>query len=65
MMRPMLGSGMAGQAADKMTLYPQWQQEYIQAVSNGQDFPPFEEWMKMKQMQMAQGPQQPPGGLLK
>ncbi len=49
--RMILGSGMAGNAADSMRLQPIWKQ----AVINQETDLPFEEWMKQYQMQQGGG----------
>lgn len=66
--RALLGSGMAGQAADASTLYPQYQEYAINAQSSGEQPIPFEQWAAEfmgKQMPMQQqGPKgTPPGGM--
>jgi hypothetical protein len=47
--RALLGSGMAGQAADLKKLMPIYQQQKIQAMSQGQNIPEFNEWAKTYQ----------------
>lgn len=57
--RALLGSGMAGQAADTQKLYPMYQQAAQEAASQGQQIPPFEEWAAQfmgQQQSMAQMP---------
>ena len=45
--RMILGTGMAGKAADKMQMHPIWKN----AVINGETNLQFEEWLKQHQMQ--------------
>jgi len=37
---------MLGQNADKMKLYPVWQEEYEKAQNVGEEHPQFEDWFK-------------------
>lgn len=52
--RALLGNGMAGQAADAQSLYPQYQQAMMEAQESGQPPIPFEQWA---QQFMGQGQQ--------
>lgn len=47
--RALLGNGLAGQAADKQALYPQWQQYSMDAQMNGEPAIGFEEWVMQQQ----------------
>ena len=49
--RMILGSGMAGNAADSMNLQPIWKR----AVIDGETDLPFADWMKQYQMQNGGG----------
>lgn len=44
--RALLGKGMASQAADMSKLQPIWQQQNMEAQTQGMPFPAFEEWLK-------------------
>lgn len=44
--RPMLGSGMAGQAADDLRLLKAYRVAQTDAAEKGEELPPFREWAK-------------------
>lgn len=62
--RALLGNGMAGNAADTSKLYPQYQEEMIDAQSQGKPPIPFEQWVQQFMGQQQQMPQGPQGGPL-
>jgi len=45
--RALLGQGAAGSAADKMKMYPVWQQQFAEGLTDKQ----FNEWLAQQQMQ--------------
>ena len=60
--RALLGSGMAGQSADKMQAMPAYRQYAEEMMSQGQQPMPFEQWMmQMQQMQGGQNIGTPQG----
>lgn len=44
--RILLGQGMLGHAADVMKLRPIYDEEFINASTEGKDYPSFEDWFK-------------------
>lgn len=44
-----IGTGIARQGADTVALRKQWQRAYIDAVSRGESFPQYEEWVALQQ----------------
>jgi hypothetical protein len=47
-LKSLLGDGMLRGAAEDLDLRPQYDQERLEAIMNGQNFPDYRTWLQLK-----------------